>query len=377
MRVYADNAATTAISKKALDAMLTGYQKGFGNPSSLHKRGQEASKILLKAREQIAECIKASPKEIYFTGSGSESDNQAIFTAARIGAQQGKKHIITSEIEHHAVLNVMHKLENEGFEITYLPVEKNGRIHPSLIQENITDETCLVSVMMVNNETGVIQPVKEIGKICKQSKILFHTDAVQAVGHVSIDMSLLPIDFLSFSAHKFHGPKGVGVLYCRIPTEPETIIFGGGQERGKRAGTENTPAISAMGVAFQEALDQIEEKNEYMRSLKMTLINELSSIPGFFINGAVDQSTANILNIGFEHIDNEMLLLLLDGKGIEVSAGSACTSGSLDPSHVLLAMGLSESRAKNSIRISLSYENTMEEIVYMTDSIKEIVQNLR
>ncbi len=377
MFVYADNAATTKISKRVLEKMLPSYENIYGNPSSLHTVGQQAKSELEKAREEIANILGASPKEIYFTSGGSEADNQAIISAARIGAKKGKKQIISSKFEHHAVLHTLNKLEKEGFEITLLDVYKNGIVKPEDVKNAISDNTALVTIMTANNEIGTIQPIKEIAKICKEQKVLFHTDAVQAVGHVNIDVKELGVDMLSLSAHKFHGPKGVGVLYSRLGIPLTNVIEGGAQERGKRAGTENLPAIIGMAEALKESTENLEKDSKKIAELRERLIKGLEVIPHSTLNGDRDIRLPGTVNFCFEGIEGESLLLLLDDKGIEASSGSACTSGSLDPSHVLLAIGLPREVAHGSLRLSINEENTEEQMDYIIKSVKEVVDYLR
>lgn len=368
MFVYADNAATTKISDEALAEMNSVYREFFGNPSSLHTPGQRAAEKLWQAREKIAACLGAEPREIYFTSGGSEADNQAIVTGAVLGAKKGKKHIISTAFEHHAVLHTLKKLEKYGFEITLLDVNKNGIVKPEQVKQAIREDTCLVTVMTANNE---------IGKICKKAGVLFHTDAVQAVGHIPIDVNEMQCDMLSLSAHKFHGPRGVGALYCRKTVSLQNLIEGGAQERGKRAGTENLPAIAAMAVALENAVKSIDKNNQYVSALRDRLISGLSEIEKSIVNGDISSRLAGNVNICFEGIEGESLLLLLDSKGICASSGSACTSGSLDPSHVLLAIGLPHEIAHGSLRLSLSEENTPEQIDYILQEVPKIVAYLR
>lgn len=378
MFVYADNAATTKISRKALEAMNSAYKKYYGNPSSLHSSGQAAAEQLFHARERIAKNIHAaSAREIYFTSGGSESDNQAILSAAENGRKKGKMHIISSAFEHHAVLHTLKKLEKQGFKITLLDVHKNGIINPAEVEAEIRQETCLVTIMFANNEIGTIQPIKEIGRICKENGVVFHTDAVQAAGHIPIDVQAMNIDLLSISAHKFHGPRGIGALYCRNGIFLHSLIEGGAQERSKRAGTENLPAILGMAEALDEACENMERTFEYVTALRNRLINGLSEIPHSVVNGDTENRLPGNVNMCFEGIEGESLLLLLDMKGIQASSGSACTSGSLDPSHVLLAIGLVHEVAHGSLRLSLSAENTIEEIEYIIREIPQIVEYLR
>lgn len=376
-KIYLDNAATTKMSEAAIKEMTRCMNDYYGNPSSLYTVGQQAKEIIEKAREEIAGVINASPKEIYFTSGGSEADNQAIITAAAIGKRKGKMHIVTSPIEHHAVLHALRRLKNEGFEITELPVSKEGIVNKEDVKKAIRDDTCLVTVMYANNEIGTLQPVSEIGAICKEKGVLFHTDAVQAVGHVPIDVKAENIDMLSASAHKFHGPKGIGFLYVRKGIIVSNLIEGGAQERGKRAGTENVPAISAMAVALKEAEAGMKENAKKLTALRDYLIKGLSSIPHSALNGDAKKRLPSNVNFCFEGIEGESLLLLLDDKGICASSGSACTSGSLDPSHVLLAIGRVHDVAHGSLRLSLSEETTKEELDAAIKAVKETVEYLR
>lgn len=377
MRIYADNAATTKTSEAAIKEMLKYLNVIYANPSSLHTDGQIAAEALQNARQRIADRLNCLPNEIYFTSGGSESDNQAIISAAVNGKRKGKTHIISSAFEHHAVLHTLKKLEKEGFEITLLNVHENGIINPSELEKAITDKTCLVTIMFANNEIGTIQPIEEIGKICKKHNVIFHTDAVQAAGHIKINVKKLNIDMLSLSAHKFHGPKGAGVLYSRNGIALSNIIEGGAQERGKRAGTENLPAIMGMAIALEQSLDNCEKDNEKMLKLRNRLTDGLLEIPHSILNGDRKQRLSSNVNICFEGIEGESLLLLLDEKGVSASSGSACTSGSLDPSHVLLAIGRPHEIAHGSLRLSLCESNTEEEIEYIIKSVKEVVEYLR
>lgn len=377
MLVYADNAATTKISKSALDAMMPIFETYYGNPSSLHTVGQEAAEKLLEARESVAKNLGAQAREIYFTSGGSEADNQAINTAAILGARKGKKHIISTAFEHHAVLHTLKKLEKQGYEITLLDVHKNGIVTAEEVKNAIREDTCLVTIMFANNEIGTVQPIAEIGAVCKEKGVLFHTDAVQAAGHLKIDVKEMNIDMLSISAHKFHGPKGVGALYCRKGILLQNLIEGGAQERGKRAGTENLPAIVGMAKALDDACKNIEKNAEYVSALRDKLIAGLSTIEHSVVNGDVKNRLPGNVNMCFEGIEGESLLLLLDMKGIEASSGSACTSGSLDPSHVLLAIGLPHEVAHGSLRLSICEENTEEEIDYIIKCVPEVVEYLR
>lgn len=377
MTIYADNAATTKMSKVAIEAMLPYFDKIYGNPSSLHTVGQEAAVALGEARERIAKCLGAEAREIYFTSGGSEADNQAIISAAINGAKRDKKHIISTKFEHHAVLHTLKKLEKQGFEVTYLEVHENGLITADEVKAAIKPETCLVTVMYANNEIGTIQPIKEIGAVCREAGIPFHTDAVQAVGHIAIDVKEQNIDMLSLSAHKFHGPKGIGALYVRKGIIISNLIEGGAQERGKRAGTENIPEIMGMAAALEAAVADIEKNTEYVSRLRDKLIAGLSKIPHAKINGDLTSRLAGNVNICFEGIEGESLLLLLDAHGICASSGSACTSGSLDPSHVLLSLGLPHEVAHGSLRLSLCEENTEEEIDIILEKVPEVVEYLR
>ncbi len=377
MLVYADNAATTKISKSALDAMMPIFEKYYGNPSSLHTIGQEAAEKLLEARESVAKNLGAQAREIYFTSGGSEADNQAINTAAILGARKGKKHIISTAFEHHAVLHTLKKLEKQGYEITLLDVHKNGIVTAEEVKNAIREDTCLVTIMFANNEIGTVQPIAEIGAVCKEKGVLFHTDAVQAAGHLKIDVKEMNIDMLSISAHKFHGPKGVGALYCRKGILLQNLIEGGAQERGKRAGTENLPAIVGMAKALDDACKNIDKNAKYVSALRDKLIAGLSTIEHSVVNGDTVNRLPGNVNMCFEGIEGESLLLLLDMKGIEASSGSACTSGSLDPSHVLLAIGLPHEVAHGSLRLSICEENTEEEIDYIIKCVPEVVEYLR
>ncbi len=375
--VYADNAATTKMSPAAITAMLPYMETIWGNPSSLYGAGQRAAEALQSARERIAACFGVSAGEIYFTSGGSEADNQAIISAAKIGERKGKKHIISSAFEHHAVLHTLKKLEKAGFEIELLDVHENGLIHPSQVVDAIREDTCLVTIMYANNEIGSIQPIAEIGAICKEKGVLFHTDAVQAAGHLPIHVVEQNIDMLSLSAHKFHGPKGTGVLYTRKGIPLTNIIEGGAQERGKRGGTENVPAIMAMATALEDACARMEENTKKVLKLRNRLIEGLSQIPHSILNGDLEKRLPGNVNFCFEGIEGESLLLLLDDKGICASSGSACTSGSLDPSHVLLAIGRPHEVAHGSLRLSLCEENTEEDVEYILQSVPEIVEYLR
>ncbi len=377
MTVYADNAATTQMSDSVLKAMMPLLTDIYGNPSSLHSVGQIAKEHLEAARETVAECIGADPKEIYFTSGGSEADNQAIRSAAYIGARKGKKHIISSKFEHHAVLHTLDALKKEGFEVTLLDVYSNGIVKPEDVANAITDETCLVTIMTANNEIGTIQPIAEIGRICKEKGVLFHTDAVQAVGHIPVNVKDMNCDMLSVSAHKFHGPKGVGFLYARKGILLTNIIYGGAQERNKRAGTENMASIVGMATAIKDATDHLQENAEKVTAMRNRLIDGLKGIERSRINGDLEHHLPGTLNMCFEGIEGESLLLLLDAKGICASSGSACTSGSLDPSHVLLSIGVPVEIAHGSLRLSISEYNTMEQMDHIVKSVPEVVSYLR
>lgn len=376
-RIYLDNAATTKMSKTAINAMLPYFEETYGNPSSLHSAGQKANEALVDARGRIARLIGCEANEITFTSGGSEADNQAIVSAARIGERKGKKHIVSTAFEHHAVLHTLEKLKKEGFEITLLAVNENGIVLPKQVEDAIREDTCLVTVMYANNEIGTVQPITEIGEICREKGVIFHTDAVQAAGHLHIGVREQNIDMLSISAHKFHGPKGIGALYARKGIRLASIIEGGAQERGKRAGTENIPAIMGMAAAFEEACSHIDESAEKLTSLRDRLIKGLSEIPHSVLNGDADKRLPSNVSFCFEGIEGESLLLLLDDKGILASSGSACTSGSLDPSHVLLAIGRIHDVAHGSLRLTLSDENTEDEIDYTVNAVKEVVGYLR
>lgn len=377
MKIYADNAATTRMSKTARDAMVKCMDEYYGNPSSLYTIGQLAASKLLEAREAVARCINADPKEIYFTSGGSEADNQAIISAAEFGRKKNKMHIISTAFEHHAVLHTLMKLERAGFEVTYLDVHENGVVTADEVEAAIREDTILVTVMYANNEIGTIQPVKEIGAVCRKHGVLFHTDAVQAAGHVDIDVVEQNIDMLSISAHKFHGPKGTGALYARTGIPLTNIIEGGAQEKGKRAGTENLPAIVSMAAALKEACDGIVPAAEKVTVLRDRLIRGLKKIPHSKLNGDADKRLPGTVNFCFEGIEGESLLLLLDARGISASSGSACTSGSLDPSHVLLALGLPHEVAHGSLRLSIDESNTEEEMDYIISSVSDVVEYLR
>ena len=375
--IYADNAATTQMSRAALDAMLPYLETIYGNPSSLHSVGQQAAGALLSARDRIAKCLNASPREICFTSGGSEADNQAILSAARLGERKGKKHIISTAFEHHAVLHTLQKLEKEGFEIELLPVGPIGTVTAQQVKNAIREDTCLVSVMYANNEIGSILPVGEIGAVCREAGVLFHTDAVQAAGHLPIDVKAQNIDLLSLSAHKFHGPKGAGVLYARQGILLTSLIEGGAQERGKRAGTENLPAIMGMAAALEDACAHLGENAKKVSALRDRLIDGLSRIPHSALNGDPVNRLPGNVSFCFEGVEGESLLLLLDAKGICASSGSACTSGSLDPSHVLLAIGRPHDAAHGSLRLSLCEWNTDEEVDRILKTVPEVVAYLR
>lgn len=377
MTVYADNAATTKMSRAAIDAMLPYLDQTYGNPSSLHSAGQRAAEALYGARETVARLLGAEAKELYFTSGGSEADNQAILSAAELGARKNKKHIVSTAFEHHAVLHMLDKLKKRGYEITLLDVHENGIVTPEEVAAAIRDDTCLVTVMYANNEIGTIQPIAEIGAVCRQKGVLFHTDAVQAAGHLHIDVKAQNIDMLSLSAHKFHGPKGVGALYVRKGISLTNLIEGGAQERGKRAGTENVPAVVGMAAAFEEACAHIDENAARVSALRDKIIDGLSKIPHSVLNGDRERRLPGNVNMCFEGIEGESLLLLLDEKGVMASSGSACTSGSLDPSHVLLAIGRPHEIAHGSLRITLSEYNTAEEVDHIIKTVPEVVSYLR
>lgn len=375
--IYADHAATTKISETAKLAMLSAMEKDWYNPSSLYTPGQQASGTLMDARVRIARCLGCLPKEIYFTSGGSEADNQAILSAAAIGKRQGKMHIISTAFEHHAVLHTLKKLEKEGFEITLLDVGEKGIVSPAQVEKAIRPDTALVTVMYANNEIGTIQPIREIGAVCRQNGVLFHTDAVQAAGHLPINVEEDQIDMLSLSAHKFNGPKGIGVLYAKTGVFLTNLIEGGGQERGKRAGTENLPAIVGMAAALEEALAFQNERLVYVTQLRNQLIEGLKNIPDAILNGDEKSRLPGNVNFCFKDTEAEGLLLLLDNKGICASSGSACTSGFLDPSHVLLAIGRDKETARGSLRLTLDYENTKEEVEMIIKAVAETVKILR
>lgn len=377
MKIYADNAATTGLSRVAKEAMLPYFDEFYGNPSSLYSFGQTAKEALEAARETVASCLKCTAREITFTSGGSEADNQAIITAATIGARKNKKHIISSKFEHHAVLHTLDKLKKQGYEITLLDVHSSGIVDPEDVRNAIREDTCLVTIMFANNEIGTIQPIAEIGAICREKEVLFHTDAVQAAGHLHIDVNEMNIDMLSLSAHKFHGPKGVGVLFARKGIFLDTLICGGAQERGKRAGTENVPGIVGMAAALKDACDHIDENAKTLIAKRDRIIEGLNAIEYSELNGDASSRLPGNVNFCFEGIEGESLLLLLDDKGIYASSGSACTSGSLDPSHVLLAIGRPHEVAHGSLRLSISENITDEEVEYMIKSVEEVVTYLR
>ena len=377
MQIYADNAATTRLSDTALNAMLPYLQGEYGNPSSLHSVGQRAQEALTEARARIAARLGCQPTEVIFTSGGSEADNQAIRSVAAFGKLKGKTHIISTAFEHHAVLHTLEALEKEGFTVTLLDVHEDGMVSAQQVEEAITDETCLVTIMYANNEIGTVQPIAEIGEVCRRHGVLFHTDAVQAVGHLPVNVAEQNIDMLSLSAHKFHGPKGIGVLYARrgVPIFP--LIHGGAQERNRRGGTENIPAIVGMAAALDEACDHLEEDTAQLCALRERLIAGLSQIPHSVLNGHREHRLPGTVNFCFEGIEGESLLLLLDDKGVYASSGSACTSGSLDPSHVLLAIGRPHEIAHGSLRLSLSPDTTVEEVDYMIEAVTDVVAYLR
>ncbi len=375
--IYADNAATTRMSSTAMEAMLPYMREIFGNPSSLYGAGQKAAEALWSARERIAACIGALPQEIYFTSGGSEADNQAILSAAHSGERKGKKHVISTAFEHHAVLHTLQKLEKEGFTVELLPVHENGMVYPEQVAEAVREDTCLVTIMYANNEIGSVLPVAEIGAVCLERKVPFHTDAVQAVGHLPVHVKEQNIDLLSLSAHKFHGPKGIGALYARRGMALESLIAGGAQERGKRAGTENVAAVMGMAAALEETCREREKNQERLIRLRTRLIEGLSQIPHSILNGDADKRLPGNVNFCFEGIEGESLLLLLDDEGICASSGSACTSGSLAPSHVLLAIGRSHEIAHGSLRLSLDADNTEEEVEQILKIVPKAVERLR
>ncbi len=375
--IYVDNAATTAMSQTAVNAMLPYLSGVYGNPSSLHTVGQIAKEALEGARERVAKCLNCEPREIYFTSGGSEADNQAIRSAAVNGSRKGKKHIISTAFEHHAVLHTLKKLEKEGFEVTYLDVHSNGLITADEVEKAIRPDTALVTVMFANNEVGTIQPIAEIGAVCRKNGVVFHTDAVQAAGHIPVDVKAQNIDMLSISGHKFHGPKGVGAVYCKRGLPLNTFVEGGAQERGRRAGTENVGGICAMAAALEEACLNMQKNAEKEIKLRDRLIDGLLKVPHSRLNGDRNARLPGNVNICFEGIEGESLLLLLDAKGICASSGSACTSGSLDPSHVLLSLGLPHEVAHGSLRLSLSEYNDGSEIDYIIKEVPKVVEYLR
>ncbi len=378
MFVYADNAATTRVSKTALDAMLPWLTTDWGNPSSLYAFGQRAAEGLEAARETVAACLGAkSPKEIYFTSCGSEADNQALVSCARLGERKGKKHLISTKFEHHAILHTLKALEKQGFEVTLLDVHEDGVVRLEDVEAAIREDTCCVSVMFANNEVGTVQPIKEIGALCRRKGIPFHTDAVQAAGHIPVNVEEMNIDMLSLSGHKFHAPKGVGVLYCRKNIPLFSFIEGGAQERGKRAGTENVAGICALAAALKESCDNMEENAAKMIAMRDKLFTELGKIPHSKINGSLEHHVPGTVNMCFEGIEGESLLLLLDKEGICASSGSACTSGSLDPSHVLLSLGIPHELAHGSLRLSIGEYNTMEQIDHIVATVPRVVEYLR
>lgn len=377
MQIYADNAATTRMSAAAIDSMIQTMQNTYGNPSSLYTIGQVAKEELEAARVEIAAIINAEPREIIFTSGGSEADNQALLSAALLGKKKGQKHIISSAFEHHAILHTLEKLEKYGFEITLLPVHENGIVRIEELADAIREDTCLVTIMTANNEIGTIQPIAQIGQLCREKGVIFHTDAVQAVGHLPIDVKAQHIDMLSASAHKFHGPKGVGFLYARKGIVLSNLIEGGAQERGKRAGTENLPGIVAMTTALKEAVEHRDSANAHKTKIRDHLIKGLSQIPHSALNGDANNRLSGNINFSFEGIEGESLLILLDQRGISASSGSACTSGALDPSHVLLAIGRIHDVAHGSLRLSIGDEITIEEADYIIDAVKEVVAYLR
>ncbi|MBQ3373342.1 MAG: cysteine desulfurase NifS [Oscillospiraceae bacterium] len=377
MFVYADNAATTCTSQAALDAMMPYLTRQYGNPSSLYGFGQTAKEAIENARKTVAACIGAQPREIYFTSGGSEADNQAILSAAKVGARKGKRHLISTAFEHHAVLHTLKKLEKEGCEVTLLPVHEDGVVRMEDLEAAVRDDTALVTIMFANNEIGTIQPITEIGAFCRERNIPFHTDAVQAAGHMPIDVEVMNIDMLSLSGHKFHAPKGVGVLYAKKNILLSNLIEGGGQERGKRAGTENVAGIVALAAALKESCDAMEENTAKILPMRDKLITELSKIPHSRLNGSMDHHVPGTVNICFEGLEGDSLLLMLDQNGICASSGSACNAGSIDPSHVLLAIGVPYEIAHGSLRLSIGEYNTMEEIDYIVRIVPQVVEELR
>ena len=376
-RIYADNAATTKISQTAMKAMISAMENSYGNPSSIHQIGMAANDALQTAREQIARCLGCMPKEIFFTSGGTESDNQAIMSAAMLGAKQNKRHIISTAFEHHAVLHTLRRLKEQGFEIQLLDVGAEGNITAAQVEEAIRPDTCLVTVMFANNEIGSVLPVAEIGEACRAHGVLFHTDAVQAAGHIPVNVKKQNIDMLSLSAHKFHGPRGIGALYVKRGIELTSLMEGGGQERGKRPGTENLPAIMGMAAALKEECTLMEQNEAKVTAMRDRLIQGLSQIPYSILNGSREKRLPGNVNFCFEGVSGESLLLLLDSRGICASSGSACASGALDPSHVLLSLGLAPEIAQGSLRISLDISNTEEEIDYMLEVIPQVVEQLR
>ena len=377
MFVYADNAATTSVSKTALDAMLPYLTENYGNPSSLYSFAQKVTEALSDARETVANCLGANPREIYFTSGGSEADNQAIMSAARVGARKGKKHLISTKFEHHAVLHTLKRLEKEGYEVTLLDVHEDGVVRLEDVKAALREDTCLVTIMFANNEIGTVQPIREIGALCREKGVPFHTDAVQAAGHMHINVEEMNIDMLSLSGHKFHAPKGVGALYVRRNIPLFNLIEGGGQERGKRAGTENVAGIVALAAALKESCDNIDAVTPRITAMRDRLFTELSKIPHSKINGSLEKHVPGTVNMCFEGIEGESLLLLLDRKGICASSGSACTSGSLDPSHVLLSLGIPHEIAHGSLRLSIGEYNTEEEIDHIISVVPQVVEYLR
>lgn len=376
-RIYADNAATTKISQTAMKAMISAMENSYGNPSSIHQIGMAANDALQTAREQIARCLGCMPKEIFFTSGGTESDNQAIVSAAMLGAKQNKRHIISTAFEHHAVLHTLRRLKEQGFEIQLLDVGAEGNITAAQVEEAIRPDTCLVTVMFANNEIGSILPIAEIGEVCRAHGVLFHTDAVQAAGHIPVNVREQNIDMLSLSAHKFHGPRGIGALYVKRGIELISLMEGGGQERGKRPGTENLPAIMGMAAALKEECTLMEQNEAKVTAMRDCLIQGLSQIPYSILNGSREKRLPGNVNFCFEGVSGESLLLLLDSRGICASSGSACASGALEPSHVLLSLGLAPEIAQGSLRISLDISNTEEEINYMLEVIPQVVEQLR
>lgn len=376
-RIYADNAATTKISQTAMKAMISAMENSYGNPSSIHQIGMAANDALQTAREQIARCLGCMPKEIFFTSGGTESDNQAIMSAAMLGAKQNKRHIISTAFEHHAVLHTLRRLKEQGFEIQLLDVGAEGNITAAQVEEAIRPDTCLVTVMFANNEIGSVLPIAEIGEACRAHGVLFHTDAVQAAGHIPVNVKKQNIDMLSLSAHKFHGPRGIGALYVKRGIELTSLMEGGGQERGKRPGTENLPAIMGMAAALKEECTLMEQNEAKVTAMRDRLIQGLSQIPYSILNGSREKRLPGNVNFCFEGVSGESLLLLLDSRGICASSGSACASGALEPSHVLLSLGLAPEIAQGSLRISLDISNTEEEIDYMLEVIPQVVEQLR